>query len=109
MARRFRQRGDQEAGFDLSTCKTSGSKLPEYNALFDPNMRHFFENRVVQKHLQRTGQIDMGGRVIDLERNKGKLHIIEQEFKAAEKIETWRQKEEEDMRYRVQQKKTCGT
>ena len=43
-------------------------------------------------------QIDKDGRVIDLERNKGKLKIIEQEFKSAERIEHWRQKEEEEMR-----------
>ena len=111
---------DRESGWDLSTCKSSTAKLPEYNALFDPNMRHFFENRVVQRHLHNTGQvspnfsarphtsffsqgkisrqIDKDGRVIDLERNKGKLKIIEQEFKSAERIEHWRQKEEEEMR-----------
>ena len=53
----------------------------EYNALRDPNMRHYFENRAVQTHLYATGQIDKAGRVIDLERNKSKFHIIEQEFK----------------------------
>lgn len=47
-----------------------------------------------------SGQIDRCGRVIDLERNKSKLHIIEQEFKAAERLEYWRKKEEEDMRVR---------
>jgi hypothetical protein len=84
-------------------------------------MRHFFENKTTQKHLLTTGQvgpsswdaskaeeahiicslfhqIDRNGRVIDLEKNKSKLHIIEQEFKSAERIEYWRQKEEEDMR-----------
>eukprot|EP00613_Pedinella_sp_CCMP2098_P004373 CAMPEP_0171621736 /NCGR_PEP_ID=MMETSP0990-20121206/16794_1 /TAXON_ID=483369 /ORGANISM="non described non described, Strain CCMP2098" /LENGTH=129 /DNA_ID=CAMNT_0012187337 /DNA_START=180 /DNA_END=569 /DNA_ORIENTATION=- len=68
-------------------------------------MRHFFENKTTQQHLLTTGQIDRNGRVIDLEKNKSKLHIIEQEFKSAERIEYWRQKEEEDMRYRVQQKR----
>jgi hypothetical protein len=33
-----------------------------------------------------------------LERNKAKLHIIEQEFKSAERLEFLRQKEEEEMR-----------
>merc|ERR1712216_813314 len=43
----------------------------------------------------------------DLERgrNKSKLQIIDQEFKAAERMEYWRQKEEEEMRYRVQKKR----
>lgn len=38
-------------------------------------------------------QIDRNGRVIDFQKQKGKLHIIEQEFKQAERIEYWRQKE----------------
>ena len=83
----------------FSTSKT------EYNALRDPNMRHYFENRSVQTHLYKTGQIDKAGRVIDLERNKSKFHIIEQEFKAAERLEYWRKKEEAEMRHRVQQKR----
>jgi len=61
----------------------------EYNALTDPNMRHYFENRSVQKHLYNTGQIDRAGRVIDLERNKSKFHIIEQEFKAGSGVATF--------------------
>lgn len=31
--------------------------------------------------------------MIDFQKQKGKLHIIEQEFKQAERIEYWRQKE----------------
>lgn len=100
---RFPALAERESGWDLSGLNST--KLGPYNALFDPNMRHFFENRVLQRHLQSTGQIDKDGRVIDLELNKSKIFIIEQEFKAAEKVETWRQKEEEEMRYRVQQKR----
>jgi hypothetical protein len=93
------------SGWDLTSCVNA--KLPSYDALMDPNMRHFFENRSVQKHLYSSGQIDRAGRVIDLERgrNKSKLQIIDQEFKAAERMEYWRQKEEEEMRYRVQKKR----
>lgn len=40
-----------------------------------------------------TLQIDRNGRVIDFQKQKGKLHIIEQEFKQAERIEYWKQKE----------------
>ena len=50
-------------------------------------------------------QIDKGGRIIDLEANKAKLSIIEQEFKAAEKAEKMRLREEADMRSRVQAKR----
>lgn len=89
-------------GWDSSAPNRTHS---EYNALRDPNMRHYFENRSVQTHLYKTGQIDKAGRVIDLERNKSKFHIIEQEFKAAERLEFWRKKEESEMRHRVQQKR----
>mmetsp|Transcript_24785 Transcript_24785/g.76553 ORF Transcript_24785/g.76553 Transcript_24785/m.76553 type:complete len:146 (+) Transcript_24785:69-506(+) len=84
---------------------TRPSSRQEYNALRDPNMRHYFQNRSVQAHLYHTGQIDRAGRVIELEKNKSKLHVIEQEFKAAERNEFWRKKEEDDMRHRVQQKR----
>jgi hypothetical protein len=47
-------------------------------------------------------QIDRNGRVINLERARGKLHIIEQEFKQAEHSQQWREKEEAGVRQRVQ-------
>jgi hypothetical protein len=68
-------------------------------------MRHFFESSSVQTHLYKSGQIDRGGRVIDLEANKGRLHIIEKEFAFAEREEDSRQKEEVEMRRRVQIKR----
>ena len=68
-------------------------------------MRHYFENRSVQAHLYKTGQIDAAGRVIDMSKNASKFAIIEQEFKAAEKLEYWRKKEEAEMRHRVQMKR----
>ena len=74
--------------------------LSSYDALRDPNMRHYFENRSVQAHLYKTGQIDAAGRVIDMSKNASKFAIIEQEFKAAEKLEYWRKKEEAEMRHR---------
>ena len=68
-------------------------------------MRHFFENQKVQSHLYKTGQIDRHGRVIDLDKNKSKIHILEREFERAELIETRRQADEMEMRYRVQRKR----
>ncbi|CAM9330383.1 unnamed protein product, partial [Ectocarpus sp. 4 AP-2014] len=95
----------REEGWDSTRDNT---RIKEYNALFDPNMRHFFETPSVQAHLLRTGQIDRNGRVIDFQKQKGKLHIIEQEFKQAERVEYWRQKEERDMRERVQKKRALA-
>jgi hypothetical protein len=92
----------REAGFDMSNI---GEPLSPYDALNDPNMRHFFENRKVQTHLYNTGQIDRHGRVIDQIRAKGKLAILEREFREAQKVEERRYKEEMEMRYRVQRKR----
>jgi hypothetical protein len=43
--------------------------------------------------------------VIDTQKCKSKLSIIEQEFKHAEKAELWRVKAEDEMRQRVQRKR----
>ena len=93
---------ERERGFNMDF---RNDKLPEYNALRDTHLKHFFENRTVQTHLYETGLIDANGRVIDTEKNKSKLFIIEQEFKNAEKAEYWRKKEEEEMRRRVRLKR----
>ena len=61
-------------------------------------MRHYFENKQVQQHLYKTGQIDRHGRVIDIEKNKTKVKILEREFTEAEKVEERRMKEEMEMR-----------
>ena len=86
----------KEKGFNLSALQSV--KLNEYNALYDPNMRHFFESKINQNLLYKTGQIDSHGRVIDYEKNKSKLHILEREFKEAERVEEKRQLEEKEMR-----------
>eukprot|EP01035_Chromulina_nebulosa_P020030 gene20030-26007_t len=93
----------REEGFNLRNLESI--KRQEYNALFDPNMRHFFENQKIQTHLFKTGQIDRHGRVVDLLKNKSKVQILEREFKEAQKIEERRLNEELEMRYRVQRKR----
>ncbi|CAK4069264.1 unnamed protein product [Aphanomyces euteiches] len=89
----------REAAFDSNV---HNQKLPEYNALADHNLRHFFENRKLQQHLFDVGLIDKAGRVIDPDKHKGKLAILQQEFKLAEKSELMKQREEEEIRRRVQ-------
>ncbi|KDO21766.1 hypothetical protein SPRG_13180 [Saprolegnia parasitica CBS 223.65] len=86
-------------GFDTNT---HNQKLPEYNALADHNLRHFFENQKLQSHLHEVGLIDKTGRVIDPDKHKAKLSIIQQEFKLAEKAELAKQREEDEIRRRVQ-------
>ena len=88
----------REDSFNLNSLNFA--KRTEYNALYDPNMRHFFQNSKVQRYLYQTGQIDANGRVIDLEKNKSKVVILEKEFAEAEKVEERRQREEFEMRVR---------
>jgi hypothetical protein len=95
----------RESGFDSNMRATVNESLPKYDALLDGNLRHFFEGEKIQGHLYHTGLIDRSGRVVDLDKHKSKLFIIDQEFKHAEKAEYWRQKEEEEMRKRVQVKR----
>lgn len=85
-----------EQNFNLTNL--GSDKKPDYNALYDPNMRHYFENGKIQKLLLNTGQIDHHGRVIDMEKNKSKIAILEREFAEAERVEMLRQKEEMEMR-----------
>lgn len=94
---------DKEMGFDLSIKDTN--RIPEYNSLVDPKMCHFFENRGVQSHLMRTGQIDLTGRVVSLEKNKFKLNILEKEFSRAEMEQKRKEAEEEEIRHRIQRKR----
>jgi hypothetical protein len=88
----------REEGFDLGSIKNGGAKLKSYSALHDPNMRHYFENPNVQRLLYTSGQIDSHGRVINLHKNKTKLHILDREFKEAELAESRKLREEEEMR-----------
>lgn len=93
----------REQGFDLSTAPFA--KLKEYNALSDANMRHYFENKKIQRLLYNTGQIDRHGRIVDPKKNQAKVNILEREFREAEKVEERRLKDEQEMRYRVQKKR----
>jgi hypothetical protein len=98
----------------------------QYNPLYDANLRNFFSGNSVRSTLFRLGmvsvgaagfcasaatcnargtQIDREGRVIDADKHKGKLHIIEQEFANVEKEEEERLKEEEEIRRRVRIKR----
>jgi len=98
----------RENGFDLRFGQATQSKqnlLTEYNALHDQNMRHYFENKNTQLHLWRTGQIDRAGKVVDLEKNKSKLCIIEKEFQRAQDKEEKLMREEALLAKQVQQQR----
>ena len=93
---------EREKQFDM---RFNLEKLPKYNGLYDRNLRHHFENRRIQSHLANLGLIDSEGRVVNLDKAKGKVSIILQEFKNAERAEELRMKEEAEMRRRVQKKR----
>jgi len=100
---RERQRQKElEQNFNNRSAK---APLPSYDALRDSNLRQYFEGSNVQSFLHSMGWIDREGRIIDLDKHKSRLAIIEQEFKFAEKAELWRQQEEEAMRKMIQLKR----
>ncbi|KAE8891333.1 hypothetical protein PF010_g11592 [Phytophthora fragariae] len=93
----------RESGFNLSGVHQE--RMPQYNALLDRNLRHHFESRPLQSHLNELGLIDQRGRIVDLDKQKSKLFIIDQEFKLAEEAERKKQREEDELRRRVQTKR----
>ena len=97
-----RKMKEREKQFDM---RFNLERLPSYNGLYDSNLRHHFENRRIQSHLANLGMIDSEGRVVDLDKAKGKVSIILQEFKNAERAEAIRLREETEMRRRVQSKR----
>ena len=66
---------ERERGFSLSSAP---APLPSYDSLRDGNLRQYFETSSVQRLLQRSGWVDKSGRIVDLDKFKGKLNIIEQ-------------------------------
>jgi hypothetical protein len=96
------ERVTKEKGFDTNTANAS---LPEYNALRDSNLRQHFESPNVIKYLHRIGFVDHTGHIVDIDKHKSKVAIIEQEFKYAEKAEALRLREEEAARRMVQMRR----
>ena len=85
---------EREEGFNLR-FGCSFSNQP-YNALRDAHMKHFFESEQRIQHLQKQGQIDQFGRVIDMDTHR--LVVVENEIKRAEALEKLDEKEAEDAR-----------
>jgi hypothetical protein len=91
-----------EDGF---VSNVAADRIPAYQSLQDTSLSNFYESRKVQRHLLQMGLIDHEGHVIDLDKHKAKLNIIEQEFVKAEKEEALQASEEREMRKRVQKKR----
>ena len=54
------------------------ANLPRYQPLMDKNLRTHFENPIVRKVLFDMGLVDKDGHILDVDRNKSRLLIIEQ-------------------------------
>ena len=95
------RRKEREEGFDLRfSCS-----VPEYNALRDANMRYYFESPTVQEHLLETGQVDECGRILDRERRRSRLHVVESEIARAERRQRSLEREEDHARSLVRQER----
>eukprot|EP00993_Chasmostoma_nieuportense_P004569 NODE_5230_length_682_cov_23.736937_g5067_i0.p1 GENE.NODE_5230_length_682_cov_23.736937_g5067_i0~~NODE_5230_length_682_cov_23.736937_g5067_i0.p1 ORF type:complete len:171 (-),score=54.49 NODE_5230_length_682_cov_23.736937_g5067_i0:83-595(-) len=88
-----RQRLKQkELGFSLH--ENASVTLPPYNALLDSNLRTYFDRKQVRKVLQAANTIDEAGWILNLDKNSGKLHIIDQEFEFQAQEEERQRKED---------------
>lgn len=79
----------------LFECRCAKTPIPTYNSLYDKDLRHYWGNPHVKRHLKKLGFVDDQERVIDLDLYRRKLHVIEQELKHADRIEKDRLKDKE--------------
>eukprot|EP01060_Flectonema_neradi_P019430 TRINITY_DN26552_c0_g1_i1.p1 TRINITY_DN26552_c0_g1~~TRINITY_DN26552_c0_g1_i1.p1 ORF type:complete len:263 (+),score=51.65 TRINITY_DN26552_c0_g1_i1:24-791(+) len=77
--------------------------LPEYDALFDTNLRTHYEKGSVRDRLYSNNLIDRSGKILTA--NRTKLAMIEQEFEAAAMDDLRKQKMEEYERGKLEAKK----
>lgn len=79
----------------LFESRSERAPVPQYNSLHDKDLRHFWSNPHVKRHLRKLGFVDDQDRVIDLDLYRRKLHVIEQELTHADRIERDRLKDKE--------------
>eukprot|EP00928_Gymnodinium_smaydae_P050969 TRINITY_DN34508_c0_g1_i1.p1 TRINITY_DN34508_c0_g1~~TRINITY_DN34508_c0_g1_i1.p1 ORF type:complete len:196 (-),score=53.27 TRINITY_DN34508_c0_g1_i1:63-596(-) len=69
--------------------------LPEYNPLFDVNLKHLWLNPRMKQTMQQRGFMDEHGGIIDVDAHRRKLYVIEQELAQASAVERNRAQEKE--------------
>jgi hypothetical protein len=95
----------REKGFNVSGIEKS--TIPEYDPLFDTSLAHYFGSKNVRRHMYRSGLVDREGRILDVDKHRQKLQIIDQEFRLAEREELRLLQEEGYKRHaRMMRKKT---
>lgn len=78
--------------------------LCDYDAFTDVHLQHYFARSSVQQSLLDCNMIDCQGRVMELDKHKSKLFIIDQEIKRAIQMRQAKLKEEQEIKWRVLKK-----
>lgn len=65
-------------------------------------MAAYYEKRTVRKRMVQKGFMDESGRTFNIDKKKGAINVVEQEFKKAEKEVQTRSLEEKELRRRIQ-------
>lgn len=66
------------------------------------NMAAYYEKRTVRKRMVQKGFMDESGRTFNIDKKKGAINVVEQEFKKAQKEAQTRSMEEKELRRRIQ-------
>lgn len=66
------------------------------------NMAAYYEKRTVRKRMMSKGFMDESGRTFNIDKKKGAINVVEQEFKKAQKEAQTRLAEEKELRRRIQ-------
>eukprot|EP00667_Euglena_gracilis_P015787 EG_transcript_16442 len=69
--------------------------LPVYSSLGDPHLRPYFGRPAIRSTLHSAGLLDRNGNVLDVEHGKGRIAVIEQEFRLLEEREEQQQHQDE--------------
>lgn len=70
--------------------------------MLQQNMAAYYEKRTVRKRMVSKGFMDESGRTFNIDKKKGAINVVEQEFKKAQKEARTRHTEEEELRRRIQ-------
>jgi hypothetical protein len=86
----------------LKGCATAPCTLKPPCACAPQNMAAYYEKRTVRKRMVKKGFMDESGRTFNIDKKKGAINVVEQEFKKAQKEASTRDQEEQELRRRIQ-------
>ncbi|CAD7959607.1 unnamed protein product [Amoebophrya sp. A25] len=88
-----------EKGFRVGATH---APLPAYSALSDDSLWHFWANPALQSHHMRSGFLSRDGELVDVDRFRRKMHVVEKELFLAGELDRRRVKDAEVL---IRQKK----